>query len=172
MKMRETSPDPDLPTQTSAYQRLMEYKSFMKETGIDLNANVAEAARINRDLFIKNVRSKGSWDYKHNVTLAMKYGQAFLADFGNWHFGVVAHAHGFNLETSLYGAGVYQVFKQGGGNPADLAVANAWMFNSYGGALIPDSITRAVIRAGFSWGDNPGDSISIMNGWDYYNENY
>lgn len=72
----------------------------------------------------------------------------------------------------MYGGGAYQVNKQGGGNPADYEAATAWMIVSYGGALIPDSITRQVTRGGFTWGDNSGDAINVMNGWDYYDANY
>jgi hypothetical protein len=43
---------------------------------------------------------------------------------------------------------------------------------SKGGYRLADSYSRAITRAGFTWGDNVGDSINIMNGWDYGEKNY
>ena len=140
--------------------------------GIDLNVNVAEAAAMNNPFdFVKNVRTGGDWDYK-GKKIYNKYGGDFMDAFGNWHFGAVANAYGFNLETSMLGGGGYQVAVQGGGSSAGLAGGSfLWQQSGYG-YLMPDSITRALTNGGFTWGDNPGDAINVMNGWDYYNANY
>ena len=68
----------------------------------------------------------------------------------------------------MYGAGVNQVIRQGGGSPRDLYRATRLLIPTAGGYLLPDSISRWVTNKGFSWGDNPGDARNIMNGWDYY----
>ena len=109
----------------------------------------------------------GKGDYKNNLS-DLGFDSKLLDDFGNWHFGVVAAAHGFNLEGSMYGAGWYQVMKQGRGNKDDLATATIILQATAGGYSLPDSVARQWTRSGFTWGDNPGDSINIMNGWDYY----
>ena len=36
---------------------------------------------------------------------------------------------------------------------------------SLGGHLMSDSYTRSITLFGFTWGDNPGDSIDILRGW-------
>jgi hypothetical protein len=50
---------------------------------------------------------------------------------------------------------------------ADLAVATRMLKSSAGGYLLPDAYSRYVTNNGFTWGDNPGDAINIMNGWDH-----
>jgi hypothetical protein len=51
---------------------------------------------------------------------------------------------------------------------SDLRAATDLLRLTSGGYLLPDSVTRNMTNSGFTWGDNPGDSINIMNGWDYY----
>ena len=68
----------------------------------------------------------------------------------------------------MYGAGANQVLRQGGGTPSYLYAATHLMWVTKGGYLLPDSASRSMTNSGFTWGDNPGDSINIMNGWDYY----
>ena len=47
--------------------------------------------------------------YKSDKYLKEQFGTR-LRDFGNFHFGMVANAFGFNLETSLYGGGAYKFY--------------------------------------------------------------
>jgi hypothetical protein len=54
----------------------------------------------------------------------------------------------------------------------DLLRATNLLRNTAGGYLLPDSISRAMTRNGFTWGDNTGDALNIMRGWDYANDNY
>lgn len=35
-----------------------------------------------------------------------------------------------------------------------------------------ESAARNYTLKGGTWGDNPGDSINVMRGWEYYNDNY
>lgn len=86
-----------------------------------------------------------------------------MDEFGNVHFGIFAGAYGFDLATSLFGAGTYQVFRQSGGSLWDWGNAPF---------LASNDQARFYTNLGFSWGDNPGDSRNIMRGWDYHNENY
>lgn len=112
----------------------------------------------------KAVATRGKWDYKNNKALiAAEFSPARLDEFGNVHFGIVAAAHGFSLSTTLFGAGTYQVFRQPGGSLWDWGNAPFLAF---------DNQARFYTRMGWTWGDNPGDSINIMKGWDYYDSNY
>ena len=155
-------------------------KSFQKKYGdilragnIDIDQNVKDAGSISTQEWLDKVGTGGDWDYKNNQLLIdAGISSARLDEFGNVHFGIVANAHGFNLEGSMYGAGAYQVLRQGGGNPSHLAAATALLSHTHGGYSLPDSISRTITRAGFTWGDNVGDSINIMNGWDYAQQNY
>ena len=95
-----------------------------------------------------------------------------MEDFGNWHFGVVANAFGFNLETTLYGSGSYQVLKLRSSSPFQFyAETNLWL-STGAGVLLPDSISRSLTYAGFTRGDGNGDQIQVMTGWNYANTNY
>jgi hypothetical protein len=128
---------------------------------------MAIAKKISLSVFIKNVKTGGAWDYKSNIALKKGvslglYNNNLLQEFGNYHFGVVANAFGFGLETSMAGAGIYQVTMQGGGSIMGmLGAADMSIF----GAIIPNSISTYVTNQGFNWGDNPGDAQSIMQGW-------
>ncbi|MDG9670783.1 FG-GAP-like repeat-containing protein [Hahella sp. CR1] len=144
-----------------------EFNDVIKKAHIDLDKNIAEAKSISLEKWKEKVETGGDWDYK-NVLANRGFNSKLLDNFGNWHFGVVAAAYGFNLEGSMYGAGLYQVTVQGGGNPTDLATATRLLSYTHGGYTLPDAVTRSMTNAGFTWGDNDGDAINIMNGWDYY----
>jgi len=90
------------------------------------------------------------------------YSNDLLQEFGNYHFGIVANAFGFGLETSMAGAGLYQVLMQGGGSTSG-ALGAYYMYML--GPIIPDSVSISITNLGFSWGDNPGDAQAIMQGW-------
>jgi hypothetical protein len=136
----------------------------LKAGGIDIDANVKEAGAMSFSEWKKAVGTKGKWDYKNNKALiAAEIGSARLDEFGNVHFGIVAAAHGFDLATSLFGAGTYQVFRQSGGSLWDWGNAPF---------LASNDQARFYTRMGWTWGDNPGDSLNIMKGWDYHDANY
>ncbi|MDE0155657.1 MAG: polymorphic toxin type 44 domain-containing protein [Gammaproteobacteria bacterium] len=144
-----------------------EFRELMKDAEIDLSAHIAEAEGMSNNDFVLAVQPKGKWDYKY-VLRKLGYSSSLRDNFGNFHFGVVAAARGFNLETAMYGAGYYQTMRQGGGHLGHFVSASVMMFYSAGGYLLPDFISRRITRGGFTWGDNPGDSTNIMKGWDYY----
>ncbi len=160
--------------QQNGYEQFQKkYGDILKAGNIDIGQNVKDAASIDTKKWLDKVKTGGDWDYKNNNQLKdAGISSARLDEFGNVHFGIVAKAHGFNLEGSMYGAGAYQVLKQGGGNPADFAAATVLLYKTNGGYSLPDSISRSMTRSGFTWGDNPGDSMNIMNGWDYAEQQY
>jgi hypothetical protein len=119
--------------------------------------------------FIENVRTGGKWDYKsrNDFKGAVKEGlftSDLVQEFGNYHFGIVAHEVGFSLEQSMAGAGAYQVFFQGGGDKISLLPAIILGTFSF---VIPNSYSGYITNQGFSWGDNSGDAKAIMQGWKY-----
>ncbi|MCE9793116.1 polymorphic toxin type 44 domain-containing protein [Shewanella indica] len=147
---------------------LAKYGDILKVGNIDIDQNVKDAKNMSLKEWKAKVQTGGDWDYKNDSVFAGSgIDAARLDEFGNVHFGIVANAFGFNLEGSMYGAGAYQVLVQGGGNAADLAVATRMLKSSAGGYLLPDAYSRYVTNNGFTWGDNPGDAINIMNGWDH-----
>jgi hypothetical protein len=149
------------------------YGDIIEAGNIDLADNLARAKKMTLSEWKQAVQTGGEWDYKNNRTLrAAGFDSELLDEFGNVHFGMVARAQGFNLEGSMYGAGAYQVLVQGGGNPVEFAYATNYLTVTAGGYLLPDSITRSMTRNGFGWGDNPGDALNIMKGWDYARKNY
>ena len=140
------------------------YGEILDKAGIDIRQNMIEAGDMSKLEIIKAVWPGGKWDYKNLETLR-GFSSDLLQEFGNVHFGIVARAHGFTLEEALYGAGYVQVNIQGGGSRAELQRAARMFSTSLGGRLMSDSYTRSITLFGFTWGDNPGDSIDILRGW-------
>ena len=62
--------------------------------------------------------------------------------------------------------------KRGGGDRWGFARASYLMVSYGGGYLLPDSVTRSMTVNGFGWGDNPGDALNIMKGWDHADAYY
>lgn len=60
---------------------------------VNLRANIAAAQKQSDIEFYEAVRNKGSWDYKQQ---SPKY-----QEFGNWHYGVVSGAAGYERERRL-----------------------------------------------------------------------
>lgn len=143
------------------------FRSVIEKGGIDLKANIAEAERMSLSEWEKAVKTGGKWDYKNKLS-DLNIDPSILDDFGNFHFGIVSAAKGFNLEGSMYGAGLNQVMRQGGGNPGDLMIATKILSQTLGGYVLPDIVSRKMTNAGFTWGDNVGDAINVMIGWDFY----
>ncbi|MES1941793.1 hypothetical protein T5B8_16219 [Salinisphaera sp. T5B8] len=89
-----------------------------------------------------------------------------MDEFGNFHFGYVARAHGLTLGKIVAGAGFYQAFMQVGGSKMQAMPGVEIMWISFGGSTLPNSVVRDLTKNGFGWGDNPGGSVNVMNGWD------
>lgn len=90
-------------------------------------------------LFRDYVREGGVWDYKNQKP-------SLGADFGNYHFGIVAAAtHMFYLETALREAGIAQCGSKVGSK-------KAWGLPSEGSP----------------YGDDPNDQYWIKQGWNDY----
>ncbi len=71
------------------------------------------------------------------------------------------------LAASLWGAGQYQAWRQSGGNHFQAFVSNIGGYGS-----LSNSSARSFANSGWTWGDNPGDSLSIMRGHDYTSKIY
>jgi hypothetical protein len=152
---------------------------------IDLRKDAAAAAKMSKSTYYDYIKTGGGWDFKNNIDLisALRlervYNGHLLAEFGNLHFGMTAAARGYALSFTLSGAGVYQAFKQGGGNKiaaiagAHLAAQQALSSEAGGPRIeqINEQFTRAITRQGFTWGDLPDDPPVIIRGWDYYHAN-
>jgi RHS repeat-associated protein len=139
------------------YPELAPYKGIIEAGNIDWDANIAAASDMSPFKFIDAVKTNGPWDYKNNI----RYPDAnLLQEFGNFHFGAMAAETGFSLTVSLLGAGTYQTFKQ---NPSvTVGIKNGW---NPVAVMFPNIVSATVTSAGYKWGDNPGDSTSIMRGW-------
>lgn len=147
------------------------FQKLAQSAGIDVFDNIRTAENwtlTDIGKFWGKVETNGDWDYKNQH--AGRFSSELLDDFGNWHFGVIAAAYGFNLESALYGAAAYQVLVQGQGNSADFTKATIIMRTTAMGLVLPDAISRGATEAGFTWGDNPGDSLNIMDGWEFYHD--
>lgn len=161
-----------------------------KAYGIDITQNYKDAKKAGKwfriDTFVINVKSGGSWDYKSNKLFseamkALGYSDHDIQAFGNFHFGIVANAFGFDMKTSLAGAAIYQVVFQGGGSASDAASFTFLAFHEELGYKLYDSETdsykkydaiNAVINEEIRTGDNDDDSDYIMEGWNYAELNY
>jgi hypothetical protein len=149
------------------------YASILKIGGIDLKKNFLIATKLSPLEWKLKVQTGGDWDYKNSQLLKdAGIASKLLDEFGNFHFGVVALAQSYNLSQSMYGAGFYQVISQGGGSRFESGVATWVMSTSFGGGTIPNDWARGLTNSGFGWGDNPGDAVNIMNGWDYARQNF
>ncbi|MBP7064884.1 polymorphic toxin type 44 domain-containing protein [Ferrovibrio sp.] len=139
------------------------YRPIFESGLVDIEANAAEAAKINIFDFFKNVYPKGDWDLKNRREFselrdAGVFDTDMLQDFGNYHFGYVANAHGLSLGTALAGAGMAQAFLQSGGDRGEALLGFSVGHSSRDNA-------EAWTRNGFKWGDNPGDADAVMRGW-------
>jgi hypothetical protein len=133
--------------------------------GFDMFVNMREAKSMNFSDWQKAVKTGGVWDYKNNSVFDdLDISSELLDEFGNFHFGIVAAAFGFSLNSSVSGAGINQFLRQGGGNPLEglVALTSSW-------AIRPGaSRVRREVLSGFTFGDNVGDPVPVMYGWDYY----
>ncbi len=152
-----------------AARRNQVYKSFYEKYGdileagnIDITRNVADANEMSLQEFVDAVKTGGKWDYKSPKNypfLVQEFGSERMDDFGNVHFGIVAAASGHSLAMSMYGAGQYQAWKQKGGNHIHAIISSAGRYH-----LLNNESATNITNSGWTWGDNPGDSISIMRG--------
>ena len=140
------------------------YEDILKAVNIDLQVNIDKAKKMSLTEFKAKVTDEEGWDWKNRRELE-EIDPALREEFGNVHFGIVAAAWGFDLSTSLWGAGLYQVFGQEGGS--------LWHFMNAPAPIITSNEGAAFwTRMGFTWGDNPGDAVNIMHGWQYYDKHY
>ena len=89
----------------SAVQDAMNLLPQNVPPGVDIQANLRLASQMGAagDVqgFYNAVRNGGGWDYKQEG--------AQYADFGNWHFGLVAKAFGWPVGIARRGAGLAQM---------------------------------------------------------------
>ncbi|MDD4928805.1 MAG: polymorphic toxin type 44 domain-containing protein [Gallionella sp.] len=141
-----------------------EFKSILKNEGINLGANMVEAERMSALDWKDAVKTGGRWDYKN--ILRTKYDWALLDKFGNFYFGMTAAARGYSLGFTVSGAGTYQTFiqdKQPWGG-----LARGWNLGTF---FYTNTATNSLVNSNFNFGDNIGDPKPIRNGWKYYNAN-
>lgn len=127
-----------------------------------MRASVREAMSTSTPKWLGLVRSGGKWDYKSNEDLQTAgLSPERLDEFGNVRFGSVARAHGWSLEASHFGGGTYRVFFQVRGNAIHWRAAMRFLSRTYGGYALPTFVGRGIVKLGFTWGDDPGDSMNI-----------
>ncbi|MBN2829279.1 MAG: hypothetical protein JXR56_03040, partial [Candidatus Cloacimonetes bacterium] len=141
-------------------------------------ANARVAKKQSLEDFCDYVTDSSRWDYKKNEDFVKDTSDAGFTekdrdDFGNFNFGLVANAWGFNLETSVMGAGAHQVIMQEGGSVYGMLSMYGYYNLTLGGYLISDRFSSYITNnIGFTWGDNKGDASHIIEGWFYAEENY
>ncbi|HMW72473.1 MAG TPA: RHS repeat-associated core domain-containing protein, partial [Cellvibrionaceae bacterium] len=140
---------------------LKRFEPIIQAANINLAANMEKASKMSFIEWVDAVRTGGDWDYKNNKNVIDAGISPSLRDeFGNFHFGMTAAARGYSLGFTLTGAGSYQTFFQGSKS------AGGW--NPFAAAY-PNAVADIMSTHGFRFGDNPGDSMAIRNGWRYYN---
>lgn len=139
-ELRLTIPHPFDSTSVDKETRLISYPFA------DIKQNITEAWEMGpfRDpiAFYRKVQGGGDWDYK-------RHGREY-ENFGNWHFGVVAAAAGWNREIALRGAGAYQLWKN----------TSKWEYGMPWDIGMPWS----------NFGDDPNDQWWIKKGYDAYED--
>lgn len=162
---------------------LAKYRSVINYGHINVPANVHEAEKLGRhhDLigFIKRVKPHGIWDFKHLSVFTGFPDRDLLQEFGNFHFGLVAHAFGFTEGMAIMGAGLVQTFWQGHrvgyrlSGRTDFAVSASFITTTtlpiYLGS---DKAAAAAAGLGMRFGDYPEDTAAIMSGYSYYGAHY
>jgi RHS repeat-associated protein len=110
---------------------------------VDIPANVQEASNMNVMEFYNAVRNGGKWDFKQ---LDPKY-----QDYGNYHYGMMARAHGMSETMACRGAGWAQ---------------------EQAGTSDPSWGDWTDMSSGSSYGDDPNDQKWIKEGMQDYNSQY
>lgn len=72
---------------------------------VNVQANMQEAARMSGREFVAALMTGGKWDFKQD---SPKQDPTAYADFGNYHYGLVASAFGWDPGNILRGAGLFQ----------------------------------------------------------------
>jgi hypothetical protein len=165
---------------------IAKYSPVIKYGNIDVDHDVKVAQNFGRkhdlNAFVGKVRTGGDWDFKDSQTFAHFGNRPLLQEFGNFFFGIVAHAYGFTAGESIAGAGIYQTFRQGH-NPGyrlsgdtNFAVSALMMASPIpiNAILFDRSDTVAEFEAnlGLRFGDNPDDTPVIIAGYNYYGAQY
>jgi hypothetical protein len=120
------------------------------------------------DQFIDAVRTGGIWDYKNSSLFDGFSDRSLLAEFGNFHFGLVAHAAGFPLGITIAGAGTYQVFFQHHDISNVLNFAGSTLIFGLPYALCNAFAATMYGSFGVRFGDNVDDTPAIVSGYEAY----
>ncbi len=150
------------------------YGSTINKGKIDTQDNIARASKMSLPDFVDAVRTDGPWDYKEFLTRPPYNVDPDPAQrWGNANFGMTGAARGMPLWELVQGAGLYQTFSQdtkpwrgiaeGAFNTQSLPdprMPGAWKLS--------DADIRRLAAQGCQFGDNPGDTQEIINGYDYY----
>lgn len=150
------------------------YGPAINKGKIDIQDNIARASQMSLPDFIDAVRTGRPWDYKQFLSKPPYNVDPDLAQrWGNANFGMTGAARGMPLWELVQGAGLYQTFSQdkkpwrgiaeGAFNTQSLP--DARMPGSW---KLPDADIRRLAAQGCQFGDNPGDTQEIINGYDYY----
>lgn len=143
--------------------------------GVSVDDNIAEARKhplVSRDAtknfgwFWNQVKTGGPQDYKN---LKDKNGNAspWFEYFGNYNFGAVSRAVGFNEEITAFGAGTYQIKSRISMTNNKLSIGN-FSVNIPGVQLknYDKSWSDAYFKG--SYGDDPRDTEAIRAGSKYF----
>ena len=150
------------------------YGSTINKGKIDAQDNIARASKMSLPDFVDAVRTDGPWDYKQFLTKApYNVGSDPAQRWGNANFGMTGAARGMPLWELVQGAGLYQTFAQNQSPRGGIADG---AFNTQslpdpripGAWKLPDADIRRLAAQGCQFGDNPGDTQEIINGYDYY----
>ena len=169
------------------------YKVVLDAKGIniDIDANLKASRTMSAMQLYDAFKTGGKWDYKNDAAVKAAVGKNsnLAQEFGNFHFGLIAASRGLGLYFATLGAGAYQVFKQGGGSAAALhsaVLGSDLESHAFSGlALVfpkvgkythaalqltgSNSRARQVIHNSCNaMGDNPGDALDIMRGWNFF----
>jgi hypothetical protein len=147
---------------------------FPEDVKIEENINAAIAARALPDSakyvwFYEMVKTGGIWDYKNQFPPGVdtkeekKEYSRRMANFGNYHFGVVAAAAGIPEQVALRAAGGYQIFS-GTSEGVELPVPylEERGFGEFG---LPWDLEPSWASA---YGDDPEDMKWVRRGYDYF----
>lgn len=136
--LRQIFPDADRWPQAQRDQILALLPEHVP-SGVDINKNLSEASAMTLRDFYDHVRNNGSWDFKQLDPL--------YADFGNFHFGLVAKAAGIPEYVARLGASIAQI--------------------AAGTSMKPLNLTDLLMDPGFN--DDPADQWKISNAFGVYN---
>jgi hypothetical protein len=139
------------------------YKAVKMVAAVGLTAG-AGAAGAHAKWFYDTVKSDGPWDYKSKTNKFRPDGKSIWEPFGNFHYGVVGAAAGFNRGNTLQRmAGLIQ-------EANDIEKGLQVQAGEHGGyaSIVADYAAR---RSGgtYPYKDEIADQVLIQRGIAYYN---